>query len=316
MGVIRKRAVYGKVEVTEGTWENLAVGDGGVEVYEARFEAPAQFFDRNPLRNTLSRKTAIPGPQIARLAFRCELKGSPAAGTPPTWGKYMKACGFKETIVAVTSVTYDPVSAFGTGATQCPSLSLAMCDDGQVHQMKGARGNVSIGLRNGEPGFLQFTFEGVYHGTVDLATPAFTYADAAVVPLAVMGANIFTVQTFNPVLASLDLDIGNNLRVRPNANSVAGLLSAMITSRDPKGTIDPEMTTVASHDWYGKFRSGATGVLTLNLTGSAGNRIALSAPVVQYRELSDAEREGISARSVGLLLAMNAGDDEISIAIT
>jgi hypothetical protein len=306
----RKRVVVAKVETAEGTFETLAAADGGIEVYEAKFETPPKFFDRQPLRGTLSQKTGIPGPQAARLTFRCELKGSAAAGTAPTWGKYLKACGFGETIVPSTSVTYAPASA------SIPSLSMALHDDGVIHQLKGARGNVKLAGRVGEPMFLDFAFEGVYHATADGATPSVTYADGAIVPLALMGANILTLHTYNPVLTAVELDLGNTLALRESVNSAAGILSALITGRNPRGTLDPEMTTVAAHDWYGKFRSGATGALALNLTGSAGNRVAISAPAVQYRELSDAERNGNSARSLGILFAMNTGDDELSIALT
>ena len=42
------------------------------------------------------------------LTLEVELKGSGTAGTAPDWSPLMKACGSLETIVALTSVSYQP----------------------------------------------------------------------------------------------------------------------------------------------------------------------------------------------------------------
>src|SRR4051812_18204036 len=40
------------------------------------------------------------------LSWKVPLVGSGVAGTAPKWGPCMKACGWNEAVVAVTSVTY------------------------------------------------------------------------------------------------------------------------------------------------------------------------------------------------------------------
>lgn len=311
MSIYRKRAIAAKVEAVEGTYETLAAADGGIEIYDARFEVPQEFYERNPLRATLSPKTGLPGVAPAALTFRCELKGSGSAGTPPVWGKYLRACGFAEDINGTTDVTYAPASS------AIPSLSMCLWDDGPVGRLKGARGNVRLTGRVGEPVFLEFNFEGVYQATADEAAPSITYTDADIVPMQLMGANILTVMSYNPALTEFSLDLGNTLALRRNVNAAAGAVSTLITGRSVSGTVDPEMTTVAAFDWYGKLRGGNEGTLSLVLSKAAGNITTITAPKAQFRSIGDGERDGISTRSVGFVLGMDtAGDDELSIVLT
>ena len=54
------------------------------------------------------------------------------------YGKALKACGLAETVVANTSVTYDPVSA------SFSSVTIHYNIDGVRHKMTGCRGNVAL----------------------------------------------------------------------------------------------------------------------------------------------------------------------------
>jgi len=307
--ITRLRAIAGKIEGTEGTYETLAAADGGLLLYDAKFITPEQWVERNPMRATFSRYPGVHGRKPASITFRVEVRGSGTAGTAPDWGKYLRACGFGETVVGGVSVTYKPIS------TAIPCLSMALWDDGVAHRIRSARGNVKLSAKIGEPAYLDFEFSGVYQAVVDEATPG-GISYSSVQPVACIGANILTMHTYNPIMGAIDIDMGTSVAVRESMNVVGGLLSALITGRDPKGTLDPEMTTVAAHDWYGKWASGVTGTLSFALTGSAGNITTITAPTLQYRAISDAERNGISARAVGFSLAMNAGDDELVIALT
>ena len=58
----------------------------------------------------LAAQAQIPVGLRVRLRGRVELAPSGAAGTAPAWGPLLSACGVAETIVAGTSVTYDPIT--------------------------------------------------------------------------------------------------------------------------------------------------------------------------------------------------------------
>lgn len=61
----------------------------------------------------------------ARLKFDVELVGSGAASPPPAWGKFLRGCGFAETIVAGNRVEYTPVNdKISESATKAAQSSL------------------------------------------------------------------------------------------------------------------------------------------------------------------------------------------------
>lgn len=107
------------------------------------------------------------------MSFEIPLNGSGTPGTPPNWGFLMKACGWAETVVAATSVTYplafDPLAA--------DSLTLVWRDGNRrLHKVLGFRGRVGLKLNAGERPMLVFTGKGLH---VDVTTgAALAQADA------------------------------------------------------------------------------------------------------------------------------------------
>jgi hypothetical protein len=99
-------------------------------------------------------------------------------------------------------------------------------------------------------------------------------------------------------------------------NTSSGYKSAVITGRRPSLSIDPEMVLVATYDFFGKWRSGNEGALSLALTGAAGNICTITAPKVQYTAPKLAEKSGIRSLGIDCQLNRNAGDDELSLAFT
>ena len=110
--------------------------------------------------------------------------------------------------------------------------------------------------------------------------------------------------------------MNNEVALRPDVNQGSGHKSAVIAGRKPTLSIDPEMVTVATYDFFGKWRSGSEGALTLALTGSAGNICTITAPKVQYTGAKLAEKSGIRSLGIDCQLNRNAGDDELVIAFT
>lgn len=308
-----RQVVAAKVEVTEGTLETLAAADANAQILEpAKFEANIAMFERKLMDVSYSNFKQITGTRLAQISFKCENKGSGTAGTAPAIGKLLRACGFGETVVAVTSVTYAPVSALAS----IPTLTVAVYVDGVKKAIKGARGNVKYESQDGQPGFYEFTFIGVYDSVADVAllTPS---GVETTVPVALLTAQ-FSVQTFSAFCSKVSFDMGNTLTPRPDINTGAGYISTLLTGRAPKATFDPELELVATHDFYGRLLAGTTGVLTWRHTGSAGNICIFSAPVCQYTKIGDGDRDGMAITPVecALIRSAAAGNDEISIAYT
>lgn len=307
-----RQIVAAKVEVTEGTAETLAAADANAQILEpAKFEPNISMFERRLLDVSYSNFKQIPGTRLATISFMCENKGSGTAGTAPAIGKLLRACGFLETIVAVTSATYTPLSALAT----IPTLTVAVYVDGVRKQIRGARGNVRYSAKSGEPGKFEFTFLGIYDAvtTQTLLTPS---GVETTVPVALLSAT-FSVAAFSAFVSAISFDMGVTLAPRADINKAEGYISTLITARSPKGTFDPELELIATHDWYGRWLAGTTGVLTWRHPGSAGNICIFNVPVCQYIKVSDGDRDGIALSPVDFLMVRSAAaDDEISIAYT
>ncbi|MBS0150452.1 MAG: hypothetical protein JSR31_05880 [Nitrospira sp.] len=307
-----RQVIAAKVETTEGAAISLAGADANNLIMEPKFDPDVPMYERTFLDNSLSPQKAIATTRMARLSFKVECKGSGAAGTAPALGKLLKACGFGETIVASTSVTYAPISALAS----IPTLSLAIYKDGLRKAIKGARGNVKYSAKAGEPGMFEFEFVGVYDGTTDVAilTPS---GVETTVPVSLLSAT-FSIASFAAFVSQITFDMGNTLTPRGDINQSSGYISTLLTKRNPKGSFDPEDELVATHDFYGRWLAGTTGALTWKHPGSAGNITTFTVPACQYMKMGEGDRNGIAILNADFLMARNSigGDDELSIAFT
>lgn len=306
--IIKRAQLAAKIEAAEGTAETLAGADALLAM-NINFNPDNEMGARDNVSASFSNFSQVPGARKATLEFDVELKGSGTAGTAPALGKLLKACGFGETVVAATSVTYLPASS------SISSLTLALYNDGVICKIWGARSTVSLKLEKGKAGLFHFTFTGADFSVTDGALLSAGVSYETTKPPAFLSASL-TIDSYAALVGSLNVDMKNEVALRPDANSESGYKSAVITGRQPGLSLDPEMVLVATYDWYGKLRSGNEGALSTVLGASAGNICTLTAPKVQYTGVKPAEQSGIRSLGVDCQLNRNAGDDEISIAFT
>jgi len=297
-----------KVESIEGTAETLA-GSNAILVANPKFTPNIAMGERNNVSSSLSPWSPIPGVRSAKIEFDVELKGSGTAGTAPALGTLLKGCGFGETVANGVSVTYAPASS------GISSLTMALYQDGIIKKIWGARGNVSLKLDDGAPGWLHFEFTGADFSVTDGAMLSSGVSYEATKPPAFLSASL-TVDSYAALIGAMEINMNNNIALRKDVNTSGGHKSAVITSRKPSMTMDPEAVLVATYDFYAKLRSGNEGALTLALTGAAGNICTITAPKVQYTGLSDDAKEGIKNYGITCQLNRSSGDDEISIVFT
>jgi len=297
-----------KSEETEGTAETLAGADA-LLVANPVFRPDTPMNERPNVGASLSPFSAVPGARHAVMEFDVELKGSGAAGTAPEYGTLLKACGFSETVVESTSVTYAPASS------SIPSLTMAFYMDGVCKKIWGARGDVSLKLDHGGIAWLHFVFTGADFSVTDVALLTSGVSYQTTVPPAFLSAN-FQLQSYAAVMQTLEIAMNNELALRPDVNQASGYLSARIARRRPTLTFDPELVTVATHDFYGILRAGTLGALTAAVGATAGNICTITAPKVQYTTISPGDRSGIRTEGIDCKLSRNSGDDELSLAFT
>lgn len=297
------------VEGTEGTAETLA-GANAILVMNPKFTPNRKVYDRENVAASLSPFAAIPGEYSATIEFDVELKGSGTAGTAPEFGKALLGCGFAETLVLNTSATYKPASA------SIGSYTVGLYMDGKSYTIWGARGDVSLKLKNGSFGVLHFVFTGAGYAIADVALLTSGVSYQTTKPIAFIGSAIMTVDSVSAKVSNLEIKMNNKIQLREAPNKITGFISAIIAGRRPTMSFDPEEVLVATYDYFTKLGTGSLGTLSVALTGSAGNITTITAPCVQYIDIKPGERGGLATLGIDCLLSRNAGDDELVIAFT
>lgn len=306
--IIKRAQLAAKLEVTEGTAETLTGADALLAM-NIDDDPDIDEHNRDNVSSSLSTFSQLAGARKGAIAFDVELKGSGTAGTAPALGKLLKACGFGESVVALTSVTYLPASS---GVS---SITIALYNDGIIYKIWGARGNVSLKLEKGKPGMFHFVFTGADFSVTDGAMLSSGVSYETTKPQPFLSAAL-SIDSYAALLGSLEYNMNNVVVLRDDVNSASGHKSAIISSRQPSVSIDPEMVLVATYDFYGKWRSGNEGALTQALTGSAGNICTITAPKVQYSKVKRLDKSGIRSLGIDCKLNRNAGDDEFSLVFT
>lgn len=311
----RNEVILAKIESAYGTDSSPTGADAVAvaNVISANVAENARFADRPVVRGgSIGKASPLFGGSLFGLQFDVEVKGSGTAGTAPEWGPLLRSCGFGQTIVASTSVTYAPTSTFGTNT----SCTIYYWQDGVRYRITGCRGNVTFRGTVGEVMILSFSMVGnkTAGDPTDTALPTPTLD--ATTPPTFLGANFLTIGSYNPRFTELTIDMGNQIAPGANANSANGYGEVRISERDVRGTIDPEMTLVATQDWIDDWESGTTRAIGFS-RGTAGNIITVNIPRARYIEPGFDERDGIRTISLGFKAEESTSlNDELSIALT
>jgi len=264
--------------------------------------------DRPAVRTSLAALQQIYAGRLVTATFDTEVKGSGAAGTAPEIGALLRQCGFGETIVASTSVTYAPVS------TSFESATNYIYEDGKLIKLTGCRGNVTFKLESNQKIMASYTITGHVSAQTDVALPTPTLDSTKPVPF--NGAS-FAVGGFAGVISAISFDMGWKVATPPSVNSADGFGEIIMTERDVSGSFDPEDELVATNDWIGDFTAGTLmAMATGTIGGTAGNRVAFSWPQVYYRDVAPGDRDGVRTLDITFGAVESSGDDEVSIAFT
>jgi len=307
--LLRKRLILIETESTYGT---DPTPDGADAVLVRDLSITPQSSDvvsRDLIRPYLGASQQLLANTRVECTFSVELVGSGTAGTAPQYGKALKACGLAETIVASTSVTYDPVSS------SFESVTIHYNIDGVRHKMTGCRGSVSLTANVGEIPTLDFTFTGIYNAPDDTALPTPTYANQDD-PLIFKNGNTssFQLLSYAGALQNLSFDLGNSTVYR---ELVGGTKEVLITDRRPGGSIVLEAVTMATKNYFTSITGTATGNNTFQHGQTAGNRFTFSAPQTDLSSVSYSDSDGIQMLNFDYTaVPSTSGNDDYSLALT
>ena len=306
----RKRLLLAKAEATYGT-DSTPAGTDAVLVREMEI-TPLQSdtVDRELIRPYLGASQQLLANTRVEITFQVELAGSGTAGTAPRFGSILKACGFSETIVSSTSVTYAPVSS------SFSSVTLYYNVDGVRHKLTGCRGNFTLNGTVGEIPYIEFTMTGIYNAPTDTALPSATYTNQAV-PLVFKDGNTssFQLLSYAGCLQSIEMDMGNEVAYR---ELVGCTKEVLITNRNVTGTVMMEAVALASKNYFTAALSDSTlGNLQFTHGTTAGNIVTVSSSTIDVGDVSYDDQDGITMLSIPVIaVPSGSGNDEVSIVFT
>lgn len=211
------------------------------------------------------------------------------------------------------SVASDAGKEFKPVTDSVSSLTIGSYEDGVKKLMKGARGKVKFALKAGEPVMMDYEFQGVDAGVTDVALlSGVTYEST--VPPALLSAALL-LDTYSAKVGEIDLDVASELSERDDISEAQGLLSYAYAGRRISGNLNPEMVTVATFDFIGKWVGATTAVLDVTVGSVAGNKFRFYAPKVQFTKVDDADRGGIAVATCSFDLngSITPGNDELTI---
>lgn len=302
----QRAVIAAKVETVEGTAETLLAAQG-ILALSGQYQRNTDMLARDPMRPTFSQMTSVPGKRTATINTQVEMRGSGTAGTAPDWGPLLRACGFSETVVAVTSVTYAPISTGDVSAT------VAHYQDGIRHLIAGARGTMSFGGAVGEICVMNFNMLGIEDTVTDQAILAPTYTNTVPRALKTMTFSVHGTTVFG---SSFSIDLGITTTPRVDFSKASGHASVFLGNRTPVCNFVVEKPLVATKDWYGLWDSATEAAISLVLGSVAGNIITIAAPKFQITNITEQDDGGIAKLSIDGKLNLSAGDDELTIALT
>jgi len=305
----RKRLILAKAETTYGT-DSTPVGADAVLVRNLDITPlEADVVSRDLIRPYLGNSEQLLGNTRVGITFEVELAGSGTAGTAPRYGALLKACGFSETVVASTSVTYAPVSSSFSSAT------IYFNNDGVLHKATGCRGTFTMTCNLNEIPVISFTMTGIYNAPTDTAAPTTTYSNQAT-PLIFKEGNTsnFSLLSYSGCLMNVSFDVANEVVYR---ELIGCTKQTLITNRAPAGEVVIEAPTIAQKDYFTIANNNTTGSLTFAHGTTAGNIVTFTAQKVDIGNPTYSDSDGIQMLNLPYVaIPTSAGNDEVSLAFT
>jgi len=308
-----------KQEGTVGTAETLANANVIMTTERPTWEAMPEITERNILSASPDRRGHVVGSQLAKITFKMFQRGTtgaPAdAANLPDWVIPLRGCGVT---CAVSGGSPNEVTTCTPGSLgTLVADTLAVYRDGKQYKIHGACGNPKKIYTVGSPVLWEFEFTGIYNTPTDVALLVPTYP--AVVEPPFLGAALTVLGFATPKIKTLSFDLGNKIMMRPYPNDAAskGFISAIITGRDPSGSMDLEEELVSVKDWYAAWIAGTLGSIATGVFPSAGsnyNQISDTYPNVQIKKVGHADRDGLVTAPTDFVARANsdAGNDSFS----
>lgn len=309
-----KRTIRCKVETTYGTDAAPTASDSWQVAELSWKSADPKVAERKVASGSKAPMAGVFVGELIEVSFEAEIKGSGTAGTAPKGlGAGLQCCGFKEIIVAVTSVTYK----VDTNDEKAATLWFKDGDEDEW-RLVGCRGQVVFEETAGDFTRGKFTIRG-HLGQAPVATAAWTNTYDTTKPVAVVNVPL-VINSVTMDQSKLTIDPGNSLAAPALLNATDGFGQVRIPARAGKLSVTIFPPPAATANPIADRRANTTRTLSQAVIGSAaGNRYQFLFPGGgQYQSVDDGNADGIITYNVGIALLESAAgaDDELSLAFT
>ena len=320
MAIQRRQSILAKSEAVHAT-DPVPVGTDAVRaIDDLSLEIITETGNVEPIDAGLDGYEHVEGLLGMRVGFTTPLYGSGAAGTAPDWGALIKACGFAETIVAVTSTTYAPASVFGAGATGYQSVTLYIQDGVLQWQLHGCYGTVGLAAAVGTFPKLAWQFVSLYERPTDVAPiTAPTYDTTRPQPCRGLAFNI---GGDTPRASEFNLALNRETHMVRDMSATYGLRAIELGRMAPTGDVRIQEQTLATADWWTRLDTPTNLNWSFVFGGTAGNIATIRRPAantvggLRIRDLSIGEDNGVKTLDLGFTLGRHAIDTELEIVLT
>ncbi len=257
----------------------------------------------------LGAEPTIPADLHSKLTFKVELAPSGTAGTAPAWGALLRACGCAQTIVAATSVTYNPVSSGHESGTFYFYLGLTL------YKVTGARGTAKFKITASGIPYIEFEFTGLFNAVAEQGSRPTPTLTGFAKPIASSKTNtpVFTLGGASLVMREFTLDLGNQIETRFLINSE----SVMLVDRAEKVSVTVEAEAMSVINPYALAAAQTTQAIVLQQGVAAGARATINVPMAQLQRPSGLEQsQNIVEWPLSLIPLPNAGNDQWTLVLT
>lgn len=314
---VRNTAILCKVETTVGT-DAVPTGSANAMLVSDLSITPleAQNVDRNLIRGYFGASEQLVATAFVRCSFTTELAGSGTAATAPAWGAPLLACAHSEALLTSPSrVEYTPAS------TSLKTVTIYWYDDGILHKILGAMGNVRLEAKVGDRPKLIFDFTGIDGGVSVAANPGLTLT-AWRTPPTMARANVVDITigaTYSAGALSggtvynstgLELDWGNQVNFTP----LLGSERIDLTDRAITGKVMFDITPTQEVALMAIVKANTLQSLAMRIGNTtAGNNIIIHSPGVQLINPRKEELNGTRMIGFDCRFVPSSGNDELRL---
>lgn len=298
--LFRKRIIKVGVEDTKGT---KVAGDTAGLIFEHLIQPTAPFEPRRGGGTHIgNNEPGTLGEKSGTLNFTAELRSNGSGEIDPFLAALLQASCFK------LNGSWQPSSNLSDHKT----LSFDVWEDGKKKGLAGAAGTWTINAPAGNVVTLNFEFTGRWIAPVDESMPG-GYSPATTSPMK-FADGTFSIGGSPKRISSAELTANNNVVMVADPNAVSGIAFYQVTDIDPVLKIDPEDELVNSEDYYAAWLAGTEAAVVLEANDGT-DKCTITLPKVQYREVQEAEREGMLTNDITAQCNNDDGDDAVQIEV-